>query len=981
MNPTEGASRQYNIGNDQAMVLAVQGGDLHVHQRIGTHLIEELPTRPAVPPTDAQLAPSRLLNAGSQVVRFTGRDGELRRLAAWRDGPETAAVLLVHGGAGQGKTRLAHRFAEISRAAGWSPLQARHSRDAALRPVAVEGERLPATRAGLLLLVDYAERWPLGDLLALLLDKRLHGSAPLRVLLLSRPSGGWWQSLTYRLANSIGVRTDSMALPALGSAERDAHHMYAVAVDCFAETLKVDGIGDLASRPPVFTDDEASALTIQMAALASVLAAQGGSAPPDDPAGLSAYLLARERSHWQAMYDNERRVESTPRMLGRAVHLAVLTRAMDYSDAVDVLRATSVATDPGAAARILDDHAMCYPPHDPAFVLEPLYPDRLAEDFVALQTPGHAVDGYQPDAWAAGVSRALLVGGDGSGAGHGRYAATVLALLTEASRRWPHLAERQLLPLLREQPDLVVRGGGAVLSAVAATPLVSLDVLDAIESALPTNAPADLHTGIAALTERLVAGMLDQSADPRREMRLCQKLGWRLTAAGHLPAARRALWSAVEIGRRLVAQDRSQHGAELALALRSLGAVLVRMADWATASDVLSQAARLWADPASAADPPAEDLAECLADLSRALWHEGRTAEALVASQRAVATWRRAPSSGPGHRLRLVQWLNQQAGQLRQGLRYAEALSRLDEALSLWQELAARYPVGGDPEFANTLLVRGRTLRSLRRKPEALASITAAVAVFRQLAEVNIAYEHGLARSLVALADALGDLDRWPEAIEAQDEAVAIDERLTRINLDRYGLDLVRSSLGFAALCRSGGVRYPDALARSVAAGSLLNGRVRADGATRAELLTTARSLAAGLLDLLGRPEEAEAVRRHGHMPPHAPAETSGRGGARHAPAPPSPSQPARPSAAQSASRIAQVRAALRSGDSYEAARLLSLMSPAAAGWALSDQSPLDVAAILMVLPHGFAAQILDTIHFDVVSKATVSQLINGRWE
>lgn len=46
-----------------------------------TYLLEDFPLVPANHPDPAALAPSRLLAAGHQLVPFTGRGGELERLA------------------------------------------------------------------------------------------------------------------------------------------------------------------------------------------------------------------------------------------------------------------------------------------------------------------------------------------------------------------------------------------------------------------------------------------------------------------------------------------------------------------------------------------------------------------------------------------------------------------------------------------------------------------------------------------------------------------------------------------------------------------------------------------------------------------------------------------------------------------------------------------------------------------------------------
>jgi len=52
---------------------------------------------------------------------------------------------------------------------------------------------------GLVLIVDYAERWPLQDVLTLLSQHRVAASTRIRILLLARPGSGWCQSLAYQL--------------------------------------------------------------------------------------------------------------------------------------------------------------------------------------------------------------------------------------------------------------------------------------------------------------------------------------------------------------------------------------------------------------------------------------------------------------------------------------------------------------------------------------------------------------------------------------------------------------------------------------------------------------------------------------------------------------------------------------------------------------------------------------------------------------
>ncbi|MFC7531868.1 hypothetical protein [Actinoplanes sp. GCM10030250] len=834
-------ARQVNVAHDNATVLAVQDGDLHVHQRIGTHLIEELSFGEAPPLLDEQ--PSRLLNADNRVVSFTGREREIAELTAWRDTPTSAAVRLVHGGAGQGKTRLAYRFAELSQASGWIALHARHSRDA-VRPVEVSGGSDVVPSGRILVLVDYAERWPLSDLLALLLDGRLHRSAGLRVLLLARPVGNWWHALTYRLSQSLGAHADSVELAPLGETQVGYREAFEVARSCFARVL---GVTDPGHPAP---EAEGSVLTIHMAALAYVLAVRHGDVPPTDPGHLSAYLLSRERNHWQAMYDNERRIESPPQVLGRAVFVAALTRPLDHAAAVLTLRSAAVADSVEAAARVLDDHAMCYPAHNPETQLEPLYPDRLAEDFVALQTPGHALPGFRPDPWATGALPALAGGGPGT-------AGTALPLLVEAARRWPHLAEKHLLPLLAAHPELAVQAGAVALSVLAAAPMIPLDVLAAIEASLPNDPPQDLYAGIAAITERLAR----DTTDPARAARLLRKLGWRLLDSGRVADGLATLTAAVDTARRLAAGNHTAHVAQLESALRAAGRAHARVGDWKKAAAALGQAVACWNDPAGRAVPGPEDIASCLADLSLALWHIGDNAWSLTVRDQALQQLRRLVSTDPRHRRTLARTLVQQAEQLRRGERRDDSLDALDEATDLLRAVAGGVGSGIESDIATALLARAKTLQSLGRLAEAEHAASGAVRFYRQLAGLNVAFDQDLAQALEAEADILAARNRWAGAIEAQANATAIHRRLIRINAERYGLDLVHTLIRFARLCRDAGRKHREGLETLAEAMRLLHSG-QWDAATQQRLLAVAQSLGADLLEASGRREDADTLRR-----------------------------------------------------------------------------------------------------------------------
>ncbi|MGH3939356.1 MAG: tetratricopeptide repeat-containing protein, partial [Pseudonocardiaceae bacterium] len=581
--------RQIGIAHDHANLYQVQHGDLHVHPGERPYRVDEFRVRPPSVPPSARHQPSRLLTARYQVVDFTGRDRELAQLADWRDDPALGLVVrLVHGPGGQGKTRLAAQFAQLSAELGWTVAVVAHRSYDTAPSSGLDAAQMTGTR-GLLVIVDYAERWPVGDLLALAQDPLLRAGMSTRVLLLSRPAGGWWDSVSYQLEDRYdGLATDQMPLAALADTVATRTRVFTAARDRFAALLGVSEPDQI--PPPACLGDDAFGLvlTVHMAALAAVDAHARGDISPDDPAALSAYLLKRERAHWQRMFDNDQRVRTSPQMMGRAVFIAILTRPLPYPDGVAVLRRVGMS-DPG---QVLDDHQLCYPPTDPATVCEPLYPDRLGEDFLALQVPGHALTGYQPDPWAdTTVTRLLTDADDGDRDQWLRpYAPRAVTVLIETAHRWPHIARCQLFPLLRVQPGLAVTAGGAALVRLAELPDIDLGVLEAIEALLPAGRHVDLDIAIAAITTRLTTHRLATTSDPADRARLYVILGYRLLNAGHREEALAATVEAVEVSRRLAGVNPAAFEPDLAMALTNLGAMLSGLGRWEEALAAMVEA-------------------------------------------------------------------------------------------------------------------------------------------------------------------------------------------------------------------------------------------------------------------------------------------------------------------------------------------------------------------------------------------------------
>jgi hypothetical protein len=135
-----------------------------------------------------EYGPARLLDPGLGVVPFSGRTAELTSLEDWCTAAQAGLVRLVSGGGGSGKTRLALELMRRMEAQGWLCLQVAEG----MESEAVDAERSASPKARLLLVVDYAETR--SDLESLI-DQAARDEGQVRVLLLARHAGDWWERL------------------------------------------------------------------------------------------------------------------------------------------------------------------------------------------------------------------------------------------------------------------------------------------------------------------------------------------------------------------------------------------------------------------------------------------------------------------------------------------------------------------------------------------------------------------------------------------------------------------------------------------------------------------------------------------------------------------------------------------------------------------------------------------------------------------
>ena len=373
-------------------VLTAHCGPVHIHSVELAHLI-------TVPGFGTRIrrrqrrSPASLLRPEEKVVNFHGRTEILKQLRSWCGEPSQVGLRLIVGPGGQGKTRLAQELLELQAKDSWvagflrrEPSEPGHpSIDFA--PIGETAQDVP----GVLLAVDYAEmRRTQVDRLLSLLDE-VTDPVPVRLLLLARGPGEWWNELARRHADLIDT-TSVLPLAGLDLAS-DAR------LTAFNES--VSAFSSNGALPEIFPETDWSALarqvapprdlrssrynsplTLQLSAMVSLLEA-GQVLKYGRAQGLEERLLAHEQSYWNDTADaaglpfNQPYQRST---LGYLVAAASLFGARTEADAKRLLvRLPAWNSQVEVVRGVVEWLHRLYPPEDEGSYWGSLQPDRLAE--------------------------------------------------------------------------------------------------------------------------------------------------------------------------------------------------------------------------------------------------------------------------------------------------------------------------------------------------------------------------------------------------------------------------------------------------------------------------------------------------------------------------------------------------------------------------------------------------------------------------
>ncbi|MFD5090423.1 trypsin-like peptidase domain-containing protein, partial [Amycolatopsis thailandensis] len=337
-------------------------------------------------------SPAALLTAHRAVVPFRGRDEVLDDMHAWAAKPGVG-VWLLHGPGGQGKTRLAHEFATQleEKGSAWATAWLNPSADVASIGV------LAALSSATLVVVDYAENRA-EQLTALFTAlSRVGSTEAVKVLLLARTAGAWWDELTATggdTVRDIAELVRRQSLPALDTTPQARALTYQAAVTAFATALRaVPSLSDqpwteIAATLPEPADVPSTVLAVQMTALADLIDA-AASSPVDlqtapDSTGPEDRVLTHERGYWKSTATAQGLLPGLT--LATLTDLVIATAALGPNTVDDI--GAVVARVPGLADQSADRQTATrtwllsvYPTDDDGTFVG-LVPDRLVERLV-----------------------------------------------------------------------------------------------------------------------------------------------------------------------------------------------------------------------------------------------------------------------------------------------------------------------------------------------------------------------------------------------------------------------------------------------------------------------------------------------------------------------------------------------------------------------------------------------------------------------
>ena len=702
--------------------------------------------------------PSQLLRPEYGVAPFFERVEMLEEIATWCSSAQAFSVRLYVAPAGTGKTRLSIEACQRLKHEGW---EGKFLAEDALRealattPSVVDALFWP--RLPRLLIVDYAEtrREQVKALLQRAVDK--HDGPSVRLLLLARSAGDWWEELLGSCAEfrELVQEVEPYRLPPLAPTLAERQLLFTSALKAFAATWgqSVSSIPIVDLSQPHFSQ----VLYLHLAALTTLLGAARS-----DAGSLLDLTLEHEERYWLKAATDMKLDSRLKRELQVTAALLTLAGGCGVDQLAEVL-----APDANLAALLALDRLAIADLFQQLYGFEdrvdPLQPDLLGERYITRELRKNKR-----------LRTSWLGWSDPSWLHHGLTVLNRMTSHTPEAEGWlREILQTDLQRLAPSAIQVAIETGdpiGRILSAVLSqqpAPILASE----IEPDLPKHTTA-LREFAAVVTTQC----LDLVLEDDERARILNHLGNRLSALGRWEEALEATQETVAIYRKLAVGRPDAFLPDLAGGLNDLGAKFIELGRREEALETTQESVAIYRK--LAADRPdafLPNLAGGLNNLGLSFSDLGRREEALKASQEAVEIRRKLAAGRPDVFLAdLAGHLTNLGNSFSDLGRREEAFEATQEAVAIYRKLAAARPDAFLPDLATSLNNLGSRFSDVGRVEEALKPTQEAVAIRRKLAAARPdAFVPDLAEGLNNLGHRFMDLGRWEEALEATQETVA----------------------------------------------------------------------------------------------------------------------------------------------------------------------------------------------------------------
>ncbi len=703
----------------------------------------------------AGLSDSQLLRAEEAVIPFDpAREPFLKAQLDWAHGSEyPVAVRLLIGQGGVGKTRLALEFCERLQPEGWAVGFVRSDCD--LRGAEVVGRDIAQSAQNTCVVLDYAEtRQSL--LIAFLKSAQKQPKHKVRVLLLARDGGEWWDKLpekdTATEALLMGTASSGpFVLPELHDNEAARNGAYQEALHVFATRLQ---IAPPTNQPSLVEAHFAHPLYIQMAAF---LALQGERSISAE--ALPRALINHERRYWRkalaGQSDFNEHNESQAALL---MTLAVLTNGVTTDRSIE-----SIWQRAGGEKTLLK----------PLFkLLTPLYPDR------------QGLQGLRPDLLGEALAAQTLLDDDGQ---------TILsAVLAHGGERERRAALTVLARLLRSRSDI------NVVIEKTLTANYGRCAEELVQTCIET--PSPLSKLAATAFERLARGEQLQIAGV-----LKKHLRFDVVQLGELDTVVQTTLLAKAVEKYRDKPQSTDRQVEYAEALVHMSITRARNSQHPEALHLSEEGLRIYRILAQSGSIQFRRmLAVALGTHSRCCYEVGQHDSALLAAEEAVEIYRRlSDQEVDGMDVGFASALSKLAACLHHDGQTAESLRASALAIDTLGETDTELDVWRQKVLCDALICHAVFLCCSGEYEAALSASERGVDIARQMAtnwpervQISVAW------ALLNRANYLSTTGLYADAIDCADEAFDIcrtlaDARPTRFLPDLELAELNRSFLNW----------------------------------------------------------------------------------------------------------------------------------------------------------------------------------------